>query len=242
MITIQCRDHGGTFQIQPKRGRRPVRCTRENACTRYASSPQRTTEGPPESWVPSRVEATASAIKNARMAVEGFNKAHPQVQHMATNPSVVLAMAAKQRLEAQGWLCKGRGWLEDEHEFATLTATRDEETIIMHWNDGQLIQQDYSLWHEAPSANGKPRGSLSFAPDECTDRELVRALAGCKVTWWNVLGQKEETAIIAPESIKIEHAYNGHGDETPGDRIVKFIEHGGAGYRAFRMAALLKVG
>jgi hypothetical protein len=115
--------------------------------------------------------------------------------------------------------------------------------ILMVWVDGTLVQQDYSLWSsDRPRQNGKPAGRLSFDPDECTDRELVRALAGMKCTWWNVLGQKEEEAVIAPDSIKIEHAYNGHGDESPGDRIVKFIEHGGAGFRAFRVAALLKVG
>lgn len=225
-ITIQCRDHGGTFQIQPKRGRRPVRCTRENACTRYPP-------GEVAAWVERAAQATPAQVARAVGRAENAPR----------GPWIV----AKERLEAQGWLCQGRGWKDhyngrDNASLVELTATRSEETIIMHWTDGELIQQDYSLWSEAPSANNKPAGSLSFNPDECTDRELVRALAGCKVTWWNVLGQKEEEATIAPESIKIEHAYNGHGDEQPSDRIVKFIEHGGAGFRAFRVGALLKVG
>lgn len=219
MVTIQCRDHGGTFQIQPKRGRRPVRCNSHNVCTRGSNEPQAT---PPQ--------ATPETVSRAVAKIEAGIPRNP-------------ALPAKARLEEQGWLCTGRGWTDEDGGVGIeLTAVRGDELLVMHWLDGKCTDQDYSLWSEKPSANTKPAGKLTFDPDECTDRELVRALAGCKVTWWNVLGQKEEEATIAPESMKIEHAYNGHGDEQPGDRIVKFIEHGGAGYRAFRVAALLKVG
>lgn len=159
-----------------------------------------------------------------------------------TNPSLAPAKVAKEHLEAQGWTVTGKAWAEDHHQFASITGARGDETIIMHWNDGQLIAQHYSLWSEVPRENNKPKGALTFDPDECTDRELVRALSGMRVTWWNKLGQLEETAVIGPNKITIEHAYSGTGDETPGDRIVKFTDHSGAGFRAFRVAALLKVG
>jgi hypothetical protein len=262
MITIQCRDHGGTFQVPPKRGRRPVRCNPQNVCTRGGSEPQ---ASPAQvARAVSRVEATASAIKNARMAdTAGRRRALEIANDPEVNARIVAeianpALPAKARLEEQGWLCKGSGRTTDTTEtlvfpngrqmsgdnfrVVELTAVRDEEMITMVWVDGELIQQDYSLWSEKPSANAKPAGRLTFDPDECTDRELVRALAGCKVTWWNVLGQREEDAVIKHDTIKIEHAYSSHGDEMPGDRIVKFIDHNGEGYRAFRVAALLKVG
>src|SRR5690348_5253815 len=35
MKTLQCRDHGGTFTVIPKRGRPPVRCSPDNVCTRF---------------------------------------------------------------------------------------------------------------------------------------------------------------------------------------------------------------
>ncbi len=224
MVTIQCRDHGGTFQIQPKRGRRPVRCNPQNTCTRGGIEPQAT---------PQQVAKAVSRVEFSETITRTVDTAK------ARQP----ALAAKARLEEQGWQCAGRGWVDEDGGVGVeLSAVRGDELLVMYWMDGECTLQDYSLWSEKPSANNKPAGKLTFDPDECTDRELVRALAGCKVTWWNVLGQKEEEATIAPESMKIEHAYNGHGDEMPGDRIVKFIEHGGAGYRAFRVAALLKVG
>lgn len=157
-----------------------------------------------------------------------------------TNPSIGPAMEMQKRLMPFGWVCKGAANVAED--WATLICTRGDENLLMKWVNGVCTQQEYIMWHEKPSANGKPDGSLTFNPDECTDRELVRALAGCKVTWWNVLGQREESAVIAKDKVEISHVYNGIGDEQPGDRIVKFVEHGGAGFRAFRVAALLKVG
>lgn len=213
MKTLQCRAHGGTFKIGPKRGRDPANCGgRWPDCTRVKT-----------------IE-----IQGRKLQVNRPDEV-PQ-----TNPSIGTAMLAQKRLQLMGWECKGHA--DVSSNWAALVCTRGEETLLMKWVDGYNTEQNYSLWYEKPSANGKPPNALSFDPDECTDRELVRALAGMKCTWWNVLGQKTEEAVIAPDSIKIEHAYNGHGDEQPGDRIVKFIEHGGAGFRAFRVAALLKVG
>jgi hypothetical protein len=147
-------------------------------------------------------------------------------------------MAAKEKLEALDWVVSGNA----KGESAGLTAVRGEEMITMLWLEGRCIDQQYSLWSEMPAENGKPADKLTFDPDECTDRELVRALSGMKVTWWNKLGAYEETAIIDPQRIQVEHSYSGIGDESPGDRIVKFIDKGGQGFRAFRVAALLKVG
>lgn len=217
MKTLQCRAHGGTFKIGPKRGRDPVNCG--------------------GNW-PDCTRVKTIEIQGRKLQVE------------KSSPVDVLQpwSRAKAMLEALEWVCKGRGYKDhyngrDNAQLVELTAVRGVEVISMLWVNGELISQDYTLWaSEKTSLNGKPADSLTFNPDECTDRELVRALAGMKCTWWNVLGQKTEEAYIAAESIKIEHAYNGKGDESPGDRIVKFIEQGGAGFRAFRVAALLKVG
>ncbi len=249
MKTLQCRAHGGTFKIGPKRGRDPVNCGGKwPECSRV------TGDNPVDMKrirVPKLTEEESLA---RRMADSAAIRGTSQPKPTGETPWI----EAQVRLEEQGWLTSGKGRVTEPSEFlsfpngrqmsggrfqiVTLTAVREDELLIMVWADGELVQQTYSLWHEKPSANGKPAGNLTFDPDECTDRELVRALGGMKCTWWNVLGQKEETAVIDAESIKIEHSYNGKGDESPGDRIVKFIERGAGGFRAFRVAALLKVG
>lgn len=239
MKTLTCREHGGTFSVTPGRGRPPTRCGGKwDACSRAESFAIPPSEG-------------SDPIVPAKPPSE-------QYKH-AMNESVSLAMAAKERLQAQGWLCKGRAWITEPTDSlafpngstmaggrwgcAEVTATRGDETLFMVWAGGELKQQDYSLWHEKPSANNKPRGSLTFDPDECTDKELIRALAGCKITWWNTLGQFEMSGIIDPVKIRIEHIYNGKGDETPGDRIIHFNDRDtGGGFRAIKLAALLKVG
>lgn len=155
--------------------------------------------------------------------------------------SVLLAQAAKNRLEPLGWLCKGRAWVVGVDKRAEVIATRGEETIYLGWLNGEMVEQTYQVWDmDAPKNNGKPASTLGFDPDEMTDRELVKRLSGMPVVWWNALGAKEEKSTI-PSNMQIEHAYNGIGDETPADRIVKFIEVGGS-YRAFRVGALMKVG
>lgn len=243
MKTLTCREHGGTFKIPAGRGRPPTRCGGKwEACSRAEQDPPLT-----------------SAQTNV---VKAFgNLAHAVAQIEPTPTPVNPALAAKSHLEAQGFLCTGRGFRTDPGEsyswgsmdgthtvsgmalpVVELTAVRDSEMILMVWLDGELVQQHYSLWHDKPSANGKPTGSLNFNPDECTDKELVHHLAGSKVTWWNVLGQREETAVVSPHQLKIEHMYNNVGDETAGDRILKFTDHTGVGSRAFRIGALLKVG
>lgn len=239
MKTLQCREHGGTFKVIPSRGRPPVKCGgKHELCSRATDKVGVGQNGKPSAQ---QAEEKLKEYYGPEKTAERRTESNSESRKPA-NPSLAPAMAAKERLEALGWVCKGSARMEDHHALASITASRGDETVIMHWNDGQLISQNYSLWHEKPSANGKPQGALTFDPDECTDRELIRALAGSKVTWWNSLGQREESAVIGKDRIQIEHCYNGVGDETPGDRIVKFTEHGGAGFRAFKMAALLKVG
>ncbi|HEY6018386.1 MAG TPA: hypothetical protein VIY48_00345 [Candidatus Paceibacterota bacterium] len=170
-------------------------------------------------------------------------KAHAKA--IATlNPCVSLAYAARERLEPLGWAVTARGWMDGDSSFASLTASRDTELLSLYWQDGVLTDQEYNLWNtELPSANGKPKGTDSFLPefDEMTDKEVVQRLSGMTVQWWNSLGQSVERATIG-EKIKITHAYSGTGDEVPRDRVINFVDHENAGYRAFRLGALMKLG
>ena len=83
---IMCRSHDGVFMVLPRRGRPPVKCTDDNPCTghpqfakirqtqqRVAKAAGITTVKDDTGQVvalqgPSRVERTASTIKNARRA------------------------------------------------------------------------------------------------------------------------------------------------------------------------------
>jgi hypothetical protein len=139
-----------------------------------------------------------------------------------------------------GWVVKGKGGL-GEHYWAEITASRDAETLVMRWVDTELVTQDYSFEYVKPSRNNVPESQLDFDPSELTDSELVRMIKGMKVTWWNTLGSTKETAIIG-DKVTIEHIFFSSGDEDNSKRIVKFIDHGGGGFRAFHVAALIKVG
>jgi hypothetical protein len=125
---------------------------------------------------------------------------------------------------------------------AQMTATRGSESLVITWNDGKLASQDYNLWHNRRSLNGMPARKLKFNPDEMTDRELIRAISGMKVTWWNTLGKTEETYVVSGDRLSIEHFYASNGEEDTGRRIVKFLDQNGNGYRHFHAEALLKVG
>lgn len=213
-----CRDHGGVFKQPPRRGRPPVRCSEDNPCTKVA--PQAT---------PQQVAKAADRAMNApRKAPESV----PAASNGA-NPSVPLAMEAKAQLVALGWVVEGKA----KGTSAQISATRGPETLIMMWVGGKLLAQDYSLSYIAPSDNAIPEHSLSFEPDELTNTELVQMLRGMQVTWWNTLASSKETAVIG-NKVSIEHIY----DDDREKRIVKFIDHSGGGFRAFHVAALLKVG
>lgn len=163
------------------------------------------------------------------------------------NPSLILAKEAKSLLEAVGWICKGRAGSQIdnpacEHDYwAELTASREHETLFMRWLDGELTDQQYAMDFLKPSDNGYPESKLHFNPDELTDSELVRMVKGMKVTWHNTIAGSLETAVVGG-TVTIEHIFRDNGDEDNSKRIVKFIDHGGGGFRAFHVSALVKVG
>lgn len=269
-MTLPCREHGGQFEIPKRRGRPPVRCNEDHPCRKAGTSKRVRKAEPVE--VPAPVRRAATKPTNGKAARdEAAVKAAvarnlkrretevvpeplrtrakaPQAAATAsttTNPSLPMAQAAKRQLEPLGWVVQGRAWVSDgAAQWAEIVATRDTETIIIRWMDGNLIEQNYMLWnHQKPSVNikGMPPRKLDFDPDEASDRELVERLSGMKVTWWNRLGRSTESAVI-PDKVNVEHTYNSRGDETPGERIIKFVDRNGTGFRAFYVAALIKIG
>lgn len=271
---LKCRAHSGTFRVEVRRGRPPVNCTEENPCDRVTTKRKLAkATGLKESQIvvrePSRVERTASAIKNGRKTVtepvdnkrigaamkeraakaaERPRKAAAKAPEIDSEPrstvsrSVQVAQASRAELEAVGWVAKGRGWTDGEDEMAELTATRGSETIVLTWCNGNLTGQDYSIWHSKPSRNAMPKRRLKFNPDEMTDAELIRAISGMKVTWWNSLAKSEESFTVGTRTLSIEHTFASNGDEDSSRRIVKFVDMNGGGFRHFHVDALLKVG
>ena len=204
---------------------------------------------------PSRVERVASAIKNRKTSIsaevpfrERPTEARAKAPEMnaesvsTANRSVQVAQAARAELEAVGWTAKGRGWTDGDDAYAELTANRGSETIVITWCNGSLTGQDYSIWHSKPSRNAMPKRRLKFNPDEMTDGELIRAISGMKVTWWNSLAKSEESFTVGTKTLAIEHSFAANGDEDSAKRIVKFVDMNGGGFRHFHVDALLKVG
>ena len=259
MKTLTCREHGGTFQIEAKRGRPPVRCTEGSPCSgmnvnggrkRKAANIKAVAERTAQTLrgkLPEPTESATEYIGSYREPGLGTSRngsRKPVEPRSHPNPCVALAYAARERLEPLGWVVTARGWLDGDSSFASLTASRETELLSLYWQDGVLTDQEYNLWNtEVPAANGKPKTQESFMPafDEMTDREVVQRLSGMSVQWWNSLGQSVECGTIG-ETVKITHAYSGTGDEVPGDRVINFIDHDGSGYRSFRMSALMKIG
>lgn len=262
MKTITCRAHGGTFTVESVRGRPPVSCGGPNdECDKatdeleamsvlelrrlakregYSSITRLTTKA---SLIPA---IRTQRLKDAQ-AAEPIAEAEPRPLPVTppSNPTLEMAKTAKARLVPLGWVCKGRGWTHEETgaQHAELVCTRGEELLLMHWAASTLVSQSYSLWNTIkPEVNGKPPGNLSFDPGELADQELIRKLSGMAVVWWNSLGQNQMKAIVSGTKIQIEHAYDGKGNELPGDRMVKFNDQADGGFRAFRVAALLQVG
>jgi hypothetical protein len=233
---FQCRTHGGgIFSMPARRGRPPVRCTESHPCD--------------------RAEMLQTSVRDVpgigKVAVHTLANA-PESVHEArstANDSLPLAMAAKARLEAVGWICKGRAWIDvtsatvapAEH-CAEVTCSRGAETLIIVWVNGVLKRQDYQMESIRPAENGIPANSLNFDPNEMTDGELVRMVRGMKVTWWNTIAGSRETAIVGPNNVAVEHLFVGGGDTDNSKRIIKFLDHSGGGFRAFHVGALLKVG
>ncbi len=158
------------------------------------------------------------------------------------NPSLTLAMKTKEALVALGWAVTGKAGGGGEHlAWASISASRGTETLIMNWRDGELVRQEYSLWDAAEDPETLPGRDLDFDPAELTDGELVQLLRGMKVTWWNSLANSAESAIVS-QRLQIEHIFDQGDTHDSSKRIVKFIDHGGGGFRAFHVDALLKIG
>lgn len=223
-----CRAHGGVFSMPPRRGRPPVQCTDEHRCTeyqpgnKYAETVKRAA---------SRPERVASAIKNRSQ--EPAEAPDPRAA------SVDKGLEAKRLLEPAGWEVRGTPY---NGNGVRVHAVRGDERLVIIIEDGKVTAQDYTLWPADVDDTGKPASKLPFNPDEASDREVVGHLSGMKVQWWNQLRQAEESAIVGTGKVKIEHLFNGNGEEPPGSRIVSFIDHGGGGFRSFRLSALTRVG
>lgn len=294
---VQCRTHGGTFNIPVKPGRQPVRCKPDNACTHAGPEAQYATSssGRKVRIQPKGAEKLIKAAVGVKFqeADPGYELAHQGAERrlarkagvvssrapkgttvhaeedmqkvvrrvkerqkaapvtVETNLSIPMAHKAKQRLEPHGWTVSGRAWFsieavvpgreaQQKFGYAAVTAKRGEELITIEWKDGELINQTYQLWDdERPLLNEAPRNRLGFEPHDMPDAELIRRLIGQKVTWWNKLGQKEETAVVSAERVQIEHTFDRAGHEA--DRIIKFNAQK-EGFRAFYVGALLKIG
>lgn len=240
---LHCREHGGYFYRQPQRGRTPVRCGGKNELCDQAEGAAKTARAPKGEVsthdYPSAHEQHTQALKRA---VKGSE--HERRPALDGTKSLEKGRAAKALLEAQGWQATGKAWTTAEgFNWASVTAARGEEMLHIVWRDGIVQDQVYNLWNlDKPSANGRPNAHLPFDPDEIPDAELAKYLVGVKVTWWNKLGQKEDSAVCGKETIKITHIWTGTGDENPGARIIDFIDAEGGGYRAFRLDQLVKVG
>lgn len=237
--SIVCRDHGGIFQTTPGRGRPPVRCTDDNKCDQH---PEFST---PRARKPKPYNVSADTGFRPSNKVSKVPEAHPIAPKDDTIiQSKQAAKDAMRRLKSLGWQVTAK--IDYDTSVIAVTAVRDEELLIMTFNEGVCISQDYSLWNcdEPPNVmpeSGMPEADLPFDTSEIPDQELVKCLAGVKCTWWNHLAQHEESAIIGNTGISIEHVYTGKGDEHPEDRIFKFIDHSGNGFRAFRLGALIGI-
>lgn len=241
-ISLTCRTHGGIFKAERKRGRRPVSCDKGlGPCSR--SNP----DALAGAKVTVKVEKPADKpelTKNNRTLRQGVKK--QATVTVTKNLSLPPALAAKERLTALGWEVKGAA--NNKAHTATVTATRGEELITITWTDGKKTDERYSIWDVLnPTQNGQPKSQVMFDTNQISDLELGQLLRGQKVTWWNKLGGNQESAVISAKTLSVEWLFktddNGHAeDPTPQDRIIKFVDNSGGGYRAFRLGALLKVG
>lgn len=157
------------------------------------------------------------------------------------NKSIVEAKRARDQLTPLDWVCKGSAWFEDETGWASVEATRGEESITVVFCDGKFYDQQYSIWdpEKSPEQNGRPERltNLQFNVHELTDKELARELAGRKVTWWNRLAKAPEQGVIG-DKLRIEHTYTG-GEES--GRQVHFIDFSSQHFRSFHVDALMRV-
>jgi hypothetical protein len=69
------------------------------------------------------------------------------------------------------------------------------------------------------------------------DEEVFANLAGKRITWYNRVAQTPDSAVF-PIEYRKEFT---HITEFQGERIVNFVDHGGTGFRSFRLSGLLSV-
>lgn len=244
MITkkIKCREHGGYFRVEVRRGRPPVRCTEENSCdAQTIAQPKRGNQAAVRTGratvvaAQSKTPTSAATPASASASAKG-DRANWVEGRAATTKKINEIF---KELIVLGWDAR-RSWIDNTS--AELTATRGIEMLYVVVTNGKANTQ-YSLWDfEKPSTNGKPESKLPFDPDEIGDAELARYLVGNKVTWYNRLSGKTEDAFCGTDNIRVEHGYNAKGDEMPGERVIKFVDADQLKFRAFRLDSLIKVG
>lgn len=81
------------------------------------------------------------------------------------------------------------------------------------------------------------RQALPFDPATALDDEIFSAMAGKRVTWFNRVAQTPDSAVF-PIEYRREFT---HITEFEGERIVNFVDHGGTGFRSFRLSGLLSI-
>lgn len=242
--SLECREHGGTFKVPPKRGRPPTRCGGSYPeCDMAGNRKAVGTLGPKAKQ---RAEQTLSLpaegtpVEAAETVPKSRRKASPVVVHH--NPSIPLASHAREQLEPLGWQLTGKAWFDEEDDagWASVEGHRGVEHIGLWFRDGKLHSSDYTLWDAAKeSTNGRPKSRLPFDPEELTDAELAVELRNRKITFWNRTGKSRETAVIR-DKFQIKHGFD-FSEEGEYYRNVEFIDRETGGYRAVAIASLLKV-
>jgi hypothetical protein len=261
MKKVKCRLHGGFFTVPVKAGRVPVKCSSDNICTMHPAYRAAQATGVAKAVARTLNGAIPKPTQNRRTRTVKQDPAPDPVKPRRTrqkateppvvvqhNPSVPLAYEARRLLEPVGWKVTGKAGMDALEElgtdregpWATVTGQRGTETLSLTWIAGKLTKQDYSMFPtDKPTVPGMPRKRLPFNPNELDDAGLVRAISGMKISWWNVMGQRRETATFprrGDQRVKVERLMNGHGDQEA--RVVSFVDQDGTGFRAFNVNAL----
>lgn len=233
-----CRTHpGGKFTPPKRKGRPPVRCEEAYPCS------ARDTAITPPTHKPKSVAGKQLVSVGTD---EGPTAARTRIQanFNGADASREKAKQAKALLVEQGWTVEGKG----KGTVAEITAIRGTEMLFMAWDNGALTASNYSLWannRKRHPSMPDPEFQDGFDPNMMSDRELVHALSGMTVTWWNHLGQSRMTAVVSNKRISIQQLYDEdaikHGAD-PADRIISFVDMNGTGFRALRVRELLKIG
>lgn len=263
----ECQEHGGTFEIPKRRGRPPVRCTDDNPCTEAGDIPglpgvtkhaAKKIGGPlkpaAKSTKPAKPEFSGSISNTTKKIMAAAARKYAEApteepkeaegsSHRAPTTAVQNAYKAKALLETVGWQCTAKP-VGDGVEF---TAQRNPELIIIRFRNDGSAEQTYMIWDTVqPKKNYDPRmpsPKLNFEPNEISDRELFTLLRGREVQWWNRQTGSIEVGVISTTKMQIEHLFGTEedGEPTPEDRVIKFVDHAEGRFRAFRLAALIKV-